>query len=444
VSGLGSPGLRAWGAGTTSRGVARTDRWAGGRGQLMPALLAVAVALPVGALITRSPLAAVGLVSVVGLAVGVVRLGLLVPAQLLVASLPWMVILDGLIPPLLRTFTTAVAAVALLVLVAPLRYRSPTIIIGVTLFFAPVIGHLIFATDSEQFIQASKYAVLPTVALAVASRQSREVLPAFRNVVLGSALAAMAVHLAIIGAGLGSTGTYYGIGEKLGFAPTIPTELSLTAVVVAAAGLVSARRVSLQVAFFALGALPAILSGVRAGLLSVVVVLLIYLLSSRLSARKIAIVVAAVVLVFVTGASDTITARFDREASEFSSVESAGSGRGGLYRVALEGWADAGPGAWVFGAGLRSVPEFELQELGASFVAHTDILEVGVQLGLLALLGWGMIWGAVLGAGLRNLVLAPVLVYSVVNGALEYVAPIALALVLAAACQPTPKEEPAS
>ena len=118
----------------------------------------------------------------------------------------------------------------------------------------------------------------------------------------------MAVHLAIIGAGLGSTGTYYGIGEKLGFAPTIPTELSLTAVVVAAAGLVSARRVSLQVAFFALGALPAILSGVRAGLLSVVVVLLIYLLSSRLSARKIAIVVAAVVLVFVTGASDTITA----------------------------------------------------------------------------------------------------------------------------------------
>ena len=411
----------------------------------MAALLAVSLAIAVGALITRSPLAAVGLVSVVGLTVGVARLGLLVPAQLLVASLPWMVILDGLIPPLLRTFTTAVAAIAVLVLVMPLRYRSPTIVIGVTLFFAPVIGHVIFAIDSEQYIQASKYAVLPTVALAVTSHRAREVLPAFRNVVLGSALAAMAVHLAIIGAGLGATGTYYGIGEKLGFAPSIPHELSLTGAVVAAAGLVSARRVSLQVGFFALGALPAILSSVRAGLLAVVVVLLIYLLGSRLSARKIAIVVAAVVLVFVTGAIDTVTARFDREAAEFSSVESAGSGRGGLYRVAVEGWADAGPGAWVFGAGLRSVPEFELQELGASFVAHTDILEVGVQLGLLALVGWVMIWVAVLGAGLRNLVLAPAIVFAIVNGALEYVAPLVLALVLAAACQESkPKEEPAS
>jgi O-Antigen ligase len=411
----------------------------------MAALLAVALALAVGALITRSPLAAVGLVSVVGLAVGVVRLGLLVPAQLLVASLPWMVILDGLIPPLLRTFTTAVAAIAVLVLVMPLRFRTPTIVIGVTLFFAPVIAHVFFATDGEQFIQASKYTVLPIVALAVTSRRCREVLPAFRNVVLGSALAAMAAHLAIIGAGLGSTGTYYGIGEELGFAPAIPHELSLTAAVVAAAGLVSARRVSVQVAFFALGALPAILSGVRAGLLAVVVVLLIFLLSSRLSARKIAIVVAAVALVFATGAVDAITARFDQEGSEFASVESAGSGRGGLYRVALEGWADAGPGAWVFGAGLRSVPEFELQELGASFVAHTDILEVGVQLGLLALLGWGLIWGAVLAAGLRNLVLAPVLVFSIVNGALEYVAPLVVALVLAAACQdPKPNGEPAS
>jgi hypothetical protein len=445
VSGLGSPGLRAWNVGRTSRRAAGTGRWAGSHGHLIAAVLAVAVALPVGALITRSPLAAVGLVSMVGLTVGVVRLGLLLPAQLLVASLPWMVILDGLIPPLLRTFTTAVAAIAVLVLVMPLRYRNPTIVIGVTLFFAPVIGHLIFATDSEQYIQASKYAVLPAVALAVASRRSREVLPAFRNVVLGSALAAMAVHLAIVAAGLGSTGTYYGIGEKLGFAPAIPHELSLTAAVVAAAGLVSARRVSVQVAFFALGALPAILSGVRAGVLSVVVLLLIFLLGSRLSTRKIAIVVAAVALVFATGAVDAITARFDREASEFSSIDEAGSGRGGLYRVALEGWADAGPGAWVFGAGLRSVPEFELQELGASFVAHTDILEVGVQLGLLALLGWGMIWGAVLGAGLRNLVLVPVLVFSIVNGALEYVAPLVLALVLAAACQaPKPKEEPGS
>ena len=441
MSGLGSSGLRAWGVGR-SPGPLRT-RLHGAKGaELMAAFAAMAVAVAVGALVTRSPLAAVGLVSAMGLAAGIARSGLLLPAQLLVASLPWLVIFDELIPPLLRTLTTAAAAAAVLVLVMPLRYRNPTIVIGVTLFFAPVLGHVIFATDSEQFIQASKYAVLPTIALAVASRRSREVLPAFRNVVLGSALAAMAVHLAIAAAGLGATGTYYGIGEKLGFAPTIPHELSLTASVVAAAGLVSARRVSLQVAFFALGALPAILSGVRAGLLSVVVLLLIFLLSSRLSTRKLAIVVAAVALVFATGAVDEITARFDREAGDFSSIDEAGSGRGGLYRIALEGWADSGPGAWVFGAGLRSVPRFELLELGDEFVAHTDILEVAVQLGLIGLVGWVLIWGAVLRAGLRNLVLVPVIVYAIVNGALEYVAPLVLALVLAGACEaPKPKEE---
>jgi hypothetical protein len=442
VSGLGSSDMHGWGVGRW-RGAVRTGLPAFRRRDLTAALPALAVALAVGALVTRSPLAAVGLVSAIGLAAGVARLGLLLAAQLLVASLPWLVILDDLIPALLRTLTTAAAAAAVLLLVTPLRYRNPTIVIGVTLFFAPVVGHLIFATDGEQYIQSAKYAVLPAIALAVASERSREVLPAFRNMVLGSTLAAMAVHLAIAFAGLGSTGTYYGIGEKLGFAPSIPHELSLTAAVVAAAGLVSARRVSVQVAFFALGALPAILSGVRAGLLAVVVVLLIFVLSSRLSARKIAIVVAAVALVFATGAVDYITARFDREAGSFTSVDEAGSGRGGLYRIALEGWADAGPGAWVFGAGLRSIPRFELQELGAEFVAHTDILEVGVQLGLIGLLGWVLIWGAVLRAGLRNLVLVPVIVYAIVNGAIEYVAPLVLALVLAAACQvPKPKEQP--
>jgi O-Antigen ligase len=409
----------------------------------MAALPALAISFAVGALVTRSPMAAVGLVCAMGVAAGVARSGLLLSAQLLVASLPWMVILDELVPPLLRTFTTAAAALAVLVLVMPLRYRNSAILIGVTLFFAPVLGQVIFATNGEQFIQASKYAVLPSTALAVTSQRSEEVFPAFRNIVLGSALAAMAVHLAIAAAGLGFTGTYYGIGEKLGFAPTIPHELSLIGAVVAAAGLVSARRVSVQVAFFALGALPAILSGVRAGLLSVIVVLLIFLLSSRLSARKIAIVVAAVALVFATGAVDAITARFDREAGTFTSIDEAGSGRGGLYRIALEGWADAGPGAWVFGAGLRSIPRFELQELGAEFVAHTDILEVGVQLGLIGLLGWLLIWGALLRAGLKNLVLVPVLVYAIVNGAIEYVAPLLLALLLAAACRaPNPKEQP--
>jgi hypothetical protein len=408
------------------------------------AVVGAAAAVPVGALVTRSPLAAVGLVGAIAVGAGVGRLGLMLPAQLLVASLPWLVILDALIPPLLRTFATAAAALAVLVLVMPLQYRSRAILAGVALFLLPVLGHVIFATDGEQLIQACKYLVWPTIALAVVSRRARDVLPAMRNLVLGSALAAMVAHLAIGAAGLGSTGTYYGVGERLGFAPTIPAELSMTATVVAAAGLVSAKRIPAQVAFFSIGALPAILSGVRAGLLSLVVILLIFLLGSRLSARRLAIVLGVVALVFVTGAVDTITARLEQESSEFSTVESAGSGRGGLYRVALEGWQEAGPDAWLLGAGLRSIPQFELEEYGSVFVAHTDLLEVGVQLGLLALLGWGLIWKAVLTAGLRNLVLVPPLVFAIVSGAMEYIASVTLALVLAAACRPRRPAENAS
>ena len=105
------------------------------------------------------------------------------------------------------------------------------------LFVAVVLSHGIFATESQQFTQVAKYMIFPMVALAVLSERGQEMLPHARNLVLGSCLAALTVHLGIIAAGLGQTGTKYEIGEKLGFGRGIVHEMTLTFVVVASAGL---------------------------------------------------------------------------------------------------------------------------------------------------------------------------------------------------------------
>lgn len=401
-------------------------------------MLVVVASLCVGALVVRAPIAAFGLVAAVAAAAAVLRAGKVVVAQITLASLPWLVIFDQLIPSLLRTFVTAAAAAAVVALVSPLRYRRAAGPVAAALFGVSVLAHAVFATMSDQYIQAAKYVIFPTLVVAVVSERATIELPRVRTAVFGSAAAAMVVHLALVGAGLGSTGTYYGIGEKLGFAPSIPQELSLLSAIVAAAGLVIAKRLPAQIALFGLGALPAVLTGVRAALVSVVLLLLIHIVRNGLSPRGVAVVAGVIALMAAGGGLDTITARFHREAASFSSVGTAGSGRGEIYTAALNYFEKSGPVAWAGGTGLRSIIAAELREIGVPLVGHTDLLEVGVQFGIFTLLVWLVMWAALFRSGLRTMLLVPIAVFSVVNGTMEYVAPLTLALVLAAACVEPP------
>jgi hypothetical protein len=362
------------------------------------------------------------------------RFGRLLPVQLTLAPLPWLVVFDELIPPLLRTFMTAAAAIALLAYTAPLSHQGWMTWIGAALFVAIVLAHVVFAVNDEQLIQAAKYLIFPATAVAVVSRRGRELLPGIRDVLLGSALAAMAAHLVVALLGLGSVGTYYGVGERLGFASRSPAEMSLLAVVVAGAGLAATRRTELRIAFFALGALPAILTGVRAALVSVILIFALYAVRSRISARTVAAVGVVLALFIVSGAADTVTARFTKEADSFSSFRSVGSGRGAIWDAAVTNWADAGPQGLVFGLGLRSVVQAQLEYSGSEFVGHSDVIEVGVQLGVVGLLGWLLIWLGLLRARLSAFVLLPMGVYALLSGTIEFVAPVAVGLVLAAAC----------
>lgn len=397
------------------------------------ALAGAALAAVLGVLVVRSPLLAVLALGTLGVGVAVARYGLIALVVPSFGLLPWLVILEGKLPSELGTFTAACAAGSLLLMVAPLRFGSPLIPVAAFFWIAIVLGQAIFATDFEQVIQACKYMVFPAVALAVTSEGGREVLPSLKRPVLGSCFAAMLFHLGVIAAGLGASGTYYGAGEKLGFAAEGPHALALMSMIVAAAGL-TLPQVRQRIVGFGLGAVPAALSGVRSALLGLTVALAIYIWRTPRKVQVVAVLVGIVAVALATGALDVVVHRFGKHPEEFSSFSSAGSGRGEIWSVAFDAWNASGPWGWLFGTGLRSIPGFELRALGSELVGHSDIVEVLVQIGFFGFVAWGAIWVGLLRARLQPLVLLPIVVFGFVNGSLEYVAPLTAGIFLAGAC----------
>jgi O-antigen ligase len=411
----------------------------GRSGPAIAGAVAAAAAL-IGLLIGRSPaLAALALLALAAV-VGTMRFGAVAVVVPGFALLPWLVVLEGVLPRVVGTFTAAIAAASLLAFVAPLRFSTPLVPVAGFVFVAIVLTHAVYATEGEQAIQAAKYMVFPAMVLAVSTERARQLLPSLKTAVLASGLAAMVFHLGVIAVGAGSTSTYYEAGEKLGFAAHGPHALALMAMVVAAAGL-TVERLRYQLAFFALGAVPVVLSGVRSALLGLAVILLIYVIQSPRKGRALLVLGAVAAVGLAAGGMDVITARFTGHPEEFSSFSTAGSGRGEIWGVAFDAWGAAGPVAWFFGTGLRSIVDFELAALGAELVGHSDIVEVLVQLGIVGFAAWLALWTGLLRAGLRAIVLLPILAFGIVNGTLEYVAPLTAGLFLAAACA-TPRDGP--
>jgi hypothetical protein len=394
---------------------------------------AAAVAVVGGLLIARTPVLAGAMIVLFGLGISMMRWGALGAAIPALAALPWLVILEGRIPHAMGTLSAAVAAGALLFYVAPISYRSPLLPISSAFFVAVVLAHAVYIADGEQAIQACKYIAFPAIVLAVTNERARELLPPLKTPVLASGLAAMVFHLGVVAAGLGASGTYYGAGEKLGFAAEGPHALALMAMIIAAAGL-TVRRAWMQTAFFALGAVPVALTGVRSALLGLVVILIIYVIQSPNKRRSLLVLGAIGAVALAAGGLDVALNRFSAHPEEFSSFSSAGSGRGEIWSIAFDAWGAAGPGAWLFGTGLRSTVEFELAALGSAIVGHSDIVEVLVQLGAVGFVAWLGLWLGLLTSNLRGIVLLPILAFAMVNGSLEYVGPLTCGIFLAAVC----------
>lgn len=397
---------------------------------------ALVVSVGVGYAASRQPVAGIAFVGLLATAIGTLAVGRTFVVGAAVAALPWMVVFSDVLPADLKTFTSAGATIAVCAYVLPLRPRNRLVLWGVGFFLAAILYGTVLAVSGAQLIQAAKYMVFPFMALAVTSVRARTRLPRILRPVLVSSGCAMAVHIAVIAAGLGTIGSYYGIGERLGFDAAGPHELALMGVIVACGGLAAFERVAVRMTFLALGLIPALETGVRSAVVAAALVIVIFLVNSRLKMRHVFVVAgvgAVLVAGGVVGVAETRIST-DIRTGEFSSLATAGSGRGAIWTVALKHYAASGPDGIVLGTGLRSIGAFELQDLGSTFVGHSDLIEVGVQLGLLGFAGWLMIWAVLLGdALLSRIVLVPIVVYAVLNGVIESTAPLAVGLFLAAA-----------
>jgi hypothetical protein len=84
----------------------------------------------------------------------------------------------------------------------------------------------------------------------------------------------------------------------------------------------------------------------------------------------------------------------------------------------------------MVGTGLRSIERMEKRATGSPTVAQNDVIQVGVESGLIALLGLILIWSALIPRARSKLPLLILLPFSLFNGALEYGAPLVITLLL--------------
>jgi O-Antigen ligase len=396
---------------------------------------AITGATAIGFLLTRSEPLALTLVGCVTIAAVAVLAGRLAFTQLTLAALPWFVVFADLMPPLVKTFTSAVAVIAVLMLVSPIRSENAAVKAGAFLFLATLMLAVVTAKAGNELIQASKYVLFPAIAYAVTTERAPVVLPRLRRALLASGVLALSTHVLIILAGAGAVGTKYGTGERLGFASSSAHNLALMSMIVATAGLTTAKRNGARFAYLCLGTLPVIASGVRSALIAVVAVGLIFLFQSRFSLRALLLVGGVAVVVAASGLFTIVESRyqFDQSKGEFTTFSTAGSGRGSVWSLSLRHWRDSGPSAWAGGTGLRSIERFQEEETGNAVVGHSDVIEVLVQLGVIGFIGWLLLWIGLLRAGLNRVVLVPIAVYAVANGSIEYVDSLVFGIVLAAA-----------
>jgi hypothetical protein len=386
----------------------------------------------IGALAVYHPLAAFALVLLAAATCVIVRTGVVGVALLTLGVLPWLTIFDALVPRLTATFVAAGAVAALFVLTSTgRRVAYPVSLqIGILLFFVPMAISFAGEGSSEQFVEASKYVLFPAMAMVLArARPTREM----RTVVittLFSAGAALVVHLVLGLIGVGAIGTKYGSGELLVYADA--HHLALLASCVAAGCIRAPVSMRWRIAIFACAAVVTIATGVRSALVGLLALALGTLIWSRARKTAIVLVVVAFGAVFWTGVQKVPESRYQtsQQLREFSQFQTAGSNRGEIWSTAVKDWRAAGPSGWFFGTGLRSIPKFEIKRIGQPLVGHSDIVQVGVELGLVALLGLVLIWISIVATAGERLPLLTLAAFAALNGSLEYSGPLVVALTL--------------
>jgi hypothetical protein len=393
-------------------------------------VLGATLAAAVGATQTVSLPTAGALAGVVVLAAVVAWFDVLGVAVILTAALPWLVVTSDVLPRLTLTFAAGATAAAILVVAAPKSdgsHASLLLRIGIVLFFAPVVISVAQQGLHAGAIQAAKYVVFPIMALVVADASNTRDVARLRNVALWSSTIAIAVNLALGFAGINKL--YYGSGEILGLGSD--KDLALLAGCVAVAGLASPLTL-VWIPVVAVGSIATVATGVRSTLPGLALAVLVKMLAAGVRLRVITVTALAVIAVFVSGASGVVEARFHHGESvgEFQSFSNLGSGRGSIYKAAFNGWWHSSPVHWVIGTGLRTIPNFTKENLGGAYVGHSDVVEVGVQLGIAGLIGLLLIWSMIFARARSRLLLLVLVSFALFNGVLEYAGPLVIGLLL--------------
>jgi O-Antigen ligase len=398
------------------------------------AWIAAAVFLPVavGVVLPQSPgFAAVLVLLLILLAVGAL-FDVLGIAVLLAAALPWLVVMSEVLPRLTITFVAGATAAAILLVAAPQNsgtHASLLLRIGIVLFAVPILFSLAREGLGAGATQAAKYAVFPMMALVITEATNRHDLAPLRAAAFWSSVTAIAVNLV-----LGATGTanvsYYNSGEILGLGSE--HTLALLSGCVTAASLASSTSLAWS-PVVAIGAIATVATGVRSTLPGLALAAVVRMFSARVRLRMMVLLAMAVVGIFASGAVNVLEARYHRAESlgEYRSFTAFGSGRGGIYSVALSAWWHSSPIEWVLGTGLRTIPKFEQQSLGDTFVGHSDVVQVGVELGIAGFIGLLLMWGVVFVRAQSKLPLFVLASFALFNGVLEYGGPLVIGLLLA-------------
>jgi O-Antigen ligase len=391
-----------------------------------------ALAIAVGVGLTVSPLLTGIFVGAFILAAVIAWFDVLGVAVVLTATLPWLVVTSDVLPRLVLTFVTGSTAAAIWLVARPRNKGSHTSVLlrlGITLFSVPILISLAREGVGTDAIQAAKYVVFPMMVWVIAEATNSRDLVALRRVAFWSSFVAITFNLV-----LGLTGIanfrYYNSGETLGLASG--HVLALLAGCVTAASFASSISL-LWSPVIATGAIATVATGVRSTLPGLALAVIVRMSSAGVRLRVMALVAVAVAGVFVSGAAGVVEARFHKgeRLGEFQSFANFGSGRGSIYEVALSAWWNSSPIEWIVGTGLRTIPKIEEQRLGVAFVGHSDAVEVGVQLGVVGLIGLLLMWWV---AFIRAQSVLPLFVlasFALFSGVLEYGGPLVIGLLLA-------------
>ena len=352
-------------------------------------------------------------------------------ALVLAGSLPWFVVLSDVLPRLVVTFAAAATAGAILIVAAPRLDHSRSAFalrVGVLMFSAPVlISMLRQGFWSPGVIQAAKFAVFPAVIIAVCFATNHAGMSLLRTVALASSSVALAFNLLLGLSGIANV-SYYQSGDVLGLGSE--HTLALLGGSVAAAGLVSISTSIYWAPAIAVGVVATVATGVRSALPGLLLAVLVRLAYGRVRLRVILLMGLAVVAVFLSGAQKVVEARFQhaQATGEYSSFSSFGSGRGSIYEAAVGAWWNGSPLDWLLGTGLRTIPALVQAALGDPLVGHSDLVEVGVQLGVVGLAGFLLMWAVLVAKAGSKLPLLVIGSMAAFNGALEYNGALVLAL----------------